>query len=208
MVTSGNKPLGVVIPTRWEAGAILRRFGFKRLGPALYTSCISNVPVFLCLSGVGRQAAGRAAECLVAQGAKALVSMGFCGALVPALAVGDLVTGRIVTVDKPVQTPEERRQLAARTSAVAADMETQAIIETGTRRGVPIRVMRIVSDGVGDDLTPLFGSRAAFSPVFLFLRLLNPRLWPLARRLYRQSAIAKTRLAEALLQACAKSPRS
>ena len=196
------KTIGIVIPTRWEAGVILRRFGFQRIGSALYASRVLDTPVLLCLSGVGRPAGERAAERLVAHGANVLVSMGFCGALVMGLHVGDLVTHRIATVDRPVRTPEERRELAARTSAVAVDMETQAIIEAGTRRGVPIRILRVVSDNVEDDLTPLFGRGPAFSPLLIFLHLLNPRSWALARRLARQSAIAKGRLAEALLQAC------
>ena len=69
--------------------------------------------------------------------------MGFCGALVPGLHVGDLVTDRIATVDKPA--PHAGRSAArstrARQFAVAVDMETQAIIEEGTRRSVPIRVL-------------------------------------------------------------------
>jgi nucleoside phosphorylase len=132
--------------------------------------------------------------------------MGFCGALSAALSVGDLVTCRIATVDKPVRTPEERRALAVRAGALAVDMETQAVVEIGTRRGVPIRILRVVSDDARDDLTPLFGRGAAFSPFLIFLHLLNPRAWPLALRLYRQSAIAKARLAEALLQACTSKP--
>jgi nucleoside phosphorylase len=192
------KPLGIVIPTRWEASDVLRRFHFKSRGRRFYQGAISGRTVFLCISGVGREAARRAAERLVSEGAGELVSLGFCGALVPDLKVGDLVTQRIATVDKPVRTPEERRALAARASAVAVDMETQAIIEEGTRRGVPIRLLRVVSDEFQDDLTPLFGRKGKFSGWMIVLRLLNPAAWPLAARLWRHSAIARARLAEAL----------
>jgi hypothetical protein len=77
-------------------------------------------------------------------------------------------------------------------------METQAVVETGTRQGVPIRLLRVVTDGLDDDLTPLFGRDAAFSPLRLFLRLLWPAAWPLALRLRRNSRLARHRLVSAL----------
>jgi len=198
MVTSGPKSIGIVIPTRWEASEVLRRFSFRKRGRALYQSDVQGRPVLLCISGVGREAARRAAERLVCEGAGELVSMGFCGALVSELKAGDLVTDRIATVDKPVLTPEERRALSARAGAVAVDMETQAVIEEGTRRGVPIHVLRVVSDEFQDDLTPLFGKDGIFSGWRIAWRLLDPAAWPLAARLRRHSIIARAGLADAL----------
>jgi adenosylhomocysteine nucleosidase len=192
------EPVGIVIPTHWEACVILQRFGFKRRGLSLYTSIISGRPVFLCISGVGKAAARCAAERLVAEGARVLVSMGFCGALVPELKVGDLVTDRLVTSDTPARSAEERRGLTTRANAVAVDMETQAVVEVGTRRGVPIRVLRVVSDEAGDDLRPLLGSTGSISARWIALRILNPMSWPLAYRLFRNSRVARTRLADAL----------
>jgi nucleoside phosphorylase len=196
------KTLGIVIPTRWEAGIVLRRFSFKRAASSLYKSSISDRPILLCISGVGGEAARCAANRLVSEGAKELMSMGFCGALVPTLKVGDLVTHRIATVDKPVRTPEERRALTERANAVAVDMETQAIIEAGTRRGVPIHVLRVVSDEFEDDLTPLFGTDGIFSPWRIALRLVNPKVWPLAMKLKKQSRTCSVRLAEELAIFC------
>ena len=196
------KTLGIVIPTRWEAGVVLRRFAWQRIGPSLYTAAISGRTVLLCISGVGREAARRAAGRLLAEGAKELASMGFCGALVPELKAGDLVTDRIATVDRPARTPQERHALTERANAIAVDMETQAVIEEGTRRGVPIHVLRVVSDEFQDDLRPIFGGGGGFSPWGIALRLLNPSVWPLARRLRRHSVTAKASLAQALQAAC------
>src|SRR5258706_1813387 len=123
-------------------------------------------------------AAVNASERLLASGVQELVSMGFCGALVPQLKVGDLITDRLITVDRPARTSEERRALSGRANAVAVDMETQAVIEAGTRSGVPIHILRIVSDEFGDDLTPLFGSNGSFSSWGIAVRLLNPKVWP------------------------------
>ncbi len=108
------------------------------------------------------------------------------------------MTDRIITVDRPARTPQERQALTERANAVAVDMETQAVIESGTRRGVPIHVLRVVSDEFMDDLTPLFGANGAFSFWRMGLRLLNPKVWPLAWKLKKQSALARARLADAL----------
>jgi adenosylhomocysteine nucleosidase len=191
-------PVGLVIPTRWEAQEVLRRFRFKRIGGSLYRAEIDGRSVLVCISGVGQKAAAQAAERLVAGGAKELVSMGFCGALVPELRAGDLVTDRIATVDEAAVTPEGRRALTARANAVAVDMETRAVIESGTRLGVPIRVLRVVSDEFDDDLTPLLGTHGSFSAWRIGLHLLNPKAWPLARKLRARSRAARQRLAEEL----------
>jgi nucleoside phosphorylase len=198
MATSSARPVGLVIPTRWEAQDILRHFHFKSVGRALYRAEIHGSPVLVCLSGVGQKAAASAADRLVAEGAKELVSMGFCGALVPELHVGDLVTDRIITVDTPARTPEERQALTRRANAVAVDMETRAVVESGTRLGVPIRVLRVVSDEFADDLTPLFGKTGPFSALRIALSLLSPKVWPLARKLRAQSGVARQRLVEEL----------
>ena len=197
MATSAARPLGLVIPSYWEARDVLHRFSFERAG-RLWRSEIDGRPVLLNISGVGRKAAARAADELVAAGAKELVSMGFCGALVPELHAGDLVTDRVATVDKAACTPEERLAITRRANAVAVDMETQAIIEAGTRRGVPIRIRRAVSDTYDDDLTPLFGKNGTVSFWRMAIRLLNPPVWPLARKLARQSKLARRALADCL----------
>lgn len=194
MATSANKPIGVVIPTRWEAAPVLKAFAFKRIGSRLYRSTTANL--LLVISGMGKERARQAAFQLCENGAGELISAGFCGALVPELKVGDLLTHRIATVDKAVITKAERQALSQRAGAQGVDMETQAVIEAGTRRGVPIRVLRVVSDTWDDDLSPLLGP-GDLSPWKIALRLLHPGTWPIAARLYRQSNQAKRRLVQA-----------
>jgi len=198
MGMSENKPLGIVIPTRWEAKDVLRHFEFKRVASSLFRASIHDRTVLLCIAGVGRDAAVRASVRLVASGAHELVSMGFCGALVPELHVGDLITHRVITVNQPARTPDERRALTERANALAVDMETQAVIEAGTRAGVPIRILRVVSDGFEENLTPLLGQDSGFSIWRIALRLINPATWPLAARLARNSRIAQHRLVDVL----------
>jgi len=192
-----DKPIGFVIPTRLEARTILKRFSFCRIARDTYEATVHGHPVWILISGVGAERARAAAEALYQRGAGLLVSAGFCGALIPTLRVGDLITERIATSEVPVTTPAERRALVSNANAEAVDMETRAVIEQGTLRGIPIRILRVVSDTLDDDLSLILGHDRQFSPVRIAFRLLNPLAWPLALRLARQSAVARDRLADA-----------
>lgn len=193
------KPIGIIIATAWEAGPVIKALGLRQCD-GLYQGEQQSRRVLLIVSGVGPQAAAAAANRLCSLGAKGLVSAGFCGALVPELQVGQVVTDRIISTATPVKTSAERQALTIRANAVAVDMETQSVIESGTRRGVPIFICRVVSDRFEDDLTPLFGQDAGFSAMRIALRLLNPTVWPLAMKLRRQSAVAHSALVRSLTQ--------
>jgi nucleoside phosphorylase len=193
------KSIGLVIPTRWESGPVVRHLQMRSAGADLFNVTLHERSLWVRVSGVGREKARVAADRLCKeQKVGMLVSIGFCGALIPALNVGDVIRDRMVTVDVPAKTPEERTALTQRANAVAVDMESQAIVEAGTLRGVPIRILRVVSDRFDDDLSPLLGSDGNFSFLKIGLRLLNPSLWPLAARLRRQSAVASRELIAAL----------
>lgn len=194
---TSSKPIGLIIPTGLESRDVLRQFGLRKKD-GVFEGFISGVPVLLKISGVGAQSACLASAELVRRGAKMLVSAGFCGALTPNLKVGDLVTERIRSVDTPARTPAEREALTRRANAIAVDMETQSVVEEGTRRAVPIRVLRVVSDPFETDLTPLFGNEPGFSPFRIALRLLWPASWALALQLFRSSRVARKVLADAL----------
>jgi len=198
------KTIGLVVPTPWEAKPLLAYFrtqGYALHSPERGLTHMEkgDRSIWLRLSGVGRENARRAADQLCTQQqVKLLMSAGFCGALIPELHVGDIIRDRIVTVDQPARTPAERQALTRRANAIAVDMETQAVIEAGTLRGVPIRIFRVVSDRFADDLTPLLGTDEKFSIANILRRLINPALWPLAARLRRQSQLAGHHLVRAL----------
>ncbi len=191
---SETKTIGLVVATFFEARPILHALGFKKIESQLYQSTQNSQKVLLILSGIGQEKARAASYRLCDLGAKELVSVGYCGALTPSLRVGDLVTDRIATSKVPVWGQAGRVALAERANAVAVDMETQAIIEAGTRRGVPIRILRVISDQWGDDVSPLLGEKPTFSPWRIALRLLNPRNWPYAYKMWKQSKVASQQL--------------
>lgn len=94
-----------------------------------------------------------------------LVSTGYCGALDPALSVGDIVisgqapvtnrrfvAGRIHSADRVAVTAREKRELRNSTGAVAVEMEAAAVEEKARAWGVPFRCVKVVSDSADEDL--------------------------------------------------------
>ncbi len=94
-----------------------------------------------------------------------IVSTGFCGALDPALEVGDIVVsggevrsarrfvrGEILTADRVAVTAEEKRALRERTGASAVEMESAAVAAKAREWGVPFRCIKVVSDAAREDM--------------------------------------------------------
>lgn len=134
--------------------------------------------------GVGPAAAARAtAEAIRFYRPRYVISAGFAGALVDDLPRGRLLladevvnpagqvfqvglqlaspgasagwqVGRLLTVESVVRTPAERRSWAAKSQALACDMETFAVAHTCRQWGVPLIAVRIISDAVDDELPP------------------------------------------------------
>jgi adenosylhomocysteine nucleosidase len=94
-----------------------------------------------------------------------IVSVGFCGALDPSLAIGDIVVsvgevdsprrfvrGEILSTDRVVVTAAEKRALRERTGAAAVEMESAAVAAKAREWGVPFRCIKVVSDTAGQDM--------------------------------------------------------
>jgi nucleoside phosphorylase len=62
---------------------------------------------------------------------------------------------RAFASDVVVETPAAKLELARRTSTEAVDMESYAVAERLRREGIPVAVLRVGSDGVGDELPEL-----------------------------------------------------
>jgi adenosylhomocysteine nucleosidase len=94
-----------------------------------------------------------------------IVSTGFCGALDPALSVGDIVVsgggvmsprpfvrGEILSTDRVAVTATEKRGLRRQSGAVAVEMESAAVAAKAREWGVPFRCIKVVSDTAAEDM--------------------------------------------------------
>ncbi len=119
--------------------------------------------------------AGDAAAALAAEGADALLSVGYAGGLAPGIRAGDLIladaivgrdgeriatdedwrawlsglhgrTGAIAESDAVVATVEAKRAIHGRTGALAVDMESGATARAALARGLPFLAIRVVLD--------------------------------------------------------------
>lgn len=61
-------------------------------------------------------------------------------------ALPEALTGGLVSVDRIVQSPADKRDLFETTAAVAVDTESAGVAEVAARRGLPFVVMRAICD--------------------------------------------------------------
>jgi adenosylhomocysteine nucleosidase len=97
-----------------------------------------------------------------------MVSIGFCGALDPALRIGDIVIsgevpeelgasfvqGDVLSVDRVAITVAEKGELRASTQAAVVEMESAAVARKARQWEMPFGCVRVVSD-VADENLPL-----------------------------------------------------
>lgn len=119
--------------------------------------------------GVGLRASELEGRVGAARRPSLVLSAGACGALSPALAVGDLVipdvvltpagarhpvasradltrAGALLSVTDVVETPAAKARLWLATGALAVDMESAVILAWAEARGLPAAVVRAVAD--------------------------------------------------------------
>ena len=95
-----------------------------------------------------------------------ILSIGFCGALDPALRIGDIVIsgevpaglgasfvqGDVISVDRVAFTAREKCDLRRATGAAVVEMESAAVAQKAREWDVPFGCVRVVSDIAGEDL--------------------------------------------------------
>ncbi len=167
-----------------------------------------RLPVRVLVAGMGRDAARRAAEGV--GDAALVISAGFCGALDPALKVGDVIVcscasplnGRLISVPALVATPQDKRDLRVRTAADIVDMEAAAVAAVCAARGTPFLAVKAVSDTADTALSPRLATLLAGGRVSFFAAaaavLRQPSLVGEFRRLAHDTTHAANELATAL----------
>lgn len=152
-----------------EFEGILKRAGDVRALPwqgAQYSreAAWKNSRWLLIANGPGPRLVERALE--RKRDVDRILSIGFCGALDPALRIGDIVVsgevpkglqasyvqGEVASVDRVAFTAREKCDLRAATGAAVVEMESAAVARKAREWDVPFGCVRVVSDVAEDDL--------------------------------------------------------
>jgi adenosylhomocysteine nucleosidase len=180
-----------------------------------------NEKFVLVCGGIGAEAARRAAEALIVlYQPSRIYSVGYAGALVPILKVGNLIQparvinssdgssvevrgGEGVLVSySAVASPEQKIKLRDAFSAQAVDMESSAVASASQARGVEFRAVKVISDEFDFEFpsTERFvDGQGQFSDGrFALFAAVRPWLWPRVIRLARNSRQATRSLCEHL----------
>lgn len=150
------KRAGEVRPLKWPGAAFSRQAAWKRKR------------LFLIANGPGPRLVERALdqEHDGKPDVDRILSIGFCGALDPALRIGDIVVsgevpkglgasfvrGDVVSVDRVAITVRDKCDLRASTGAAVVEMESAAVAQKAREWDVPFGCVRVVSDVAGEDL--------------------------------------------------------
>ncbi len=119
-------------------------------------------PFLAVANGAG---AARASAAISAAEARAIINIGFCGALEPSLRIAEVfiadrvngedinlprsspaaMRGTLASIDHVVQSADEKRRLRE-TGAMAVEMEARGALQRARTLGVPFYSIRVVSD--------------------------------------------------------------
>jgi adenosylhomocysteine nucleosidase len=178
--------------------------------------------VVIC-GGIGAGAARRASEAVITlYNPGVIISVGFAGALDPALAVGHAFTPRqvidatdgsrtdcadgngILLTFGNVADVEQKAKLGAAYGAHAVDMEAASVARSAEAHGLKFLACKAISDTSGSALPPMarfITNDGKFHTVkFLSFIAVRPWLWAKVRRLATNSRIAARNLCGVLAE--------
>ena len=175
----------------------------------------------IAVSGIGRNAAGYAAEVLIRRYSPGILfSAGLVGALTPKLKVGDVVEVKeVVDVDSgaifetghgdtvlvtgsAVAGPADKPIEARRWKADIVDMEGSAVAAIAQQHGIEFMAIKAVSDELNFPIPPLsrfVNANGKFETLrFLAWVAIRPKWWSVVSQLNANSNLAAANLCQAL----------
>ena len=213
-----RKSVAIVAAMRREVAPLLRGIRPRQTDGVEFFELESAV---IAIGGIGRQAAARAAEVVVAKyDPGVIVSAGIAGALTPTLKVGDVVHAReVVDADSDRRfTPAEgtaviltvssvsglgeKRIAAERWKADVVDMEAAAVAAVAQKRGIEFAAIKAISDEVDFVMPPVdeFVDQAGRFQTLRFATYIavRPKWWRAVKQLNSNSRLAAVKLSETL----------
>jgi adenosylhomocysteine nucleosidase len=172
-----NEPvLGMIAAFRWEVAPLLKKQrAVRQSGNACYRFSLNGAQVVLAISGAGAENAYRASRELAARyPVRSLLAVGFAAGLIDSLEPGELVLadrvieegsqkqfpcqrdflggslgryGTLLCVSDVLTLAQEKRHLAERWGAIAADMESAGVARAAAEAGVAFGAVRSITDG-------------------------------------------------------------
>lgn len=180
--------LGIVCALNLEIAPFLKRtvqFRSQAGNGFTFRACrLNDTRICVVEGGAGAVRATRATNALIdAFSPPWVISVGFCGALVEGMRLGDIVVansvlnesgsqrlaidlkmaaapeqglhvGAIATKDEIVRLVDDKRRLANQTGAIAVDMESLAIAQVCRDRQTKFMAIRVISDDMTENLPP------------------------------------------------------
>jgi adenosylhomocysteine nucleosidase len=213
-----HKSIAVVAAMARELAPLLRGVRSQRADGIEFFEFDDAV---IAVSGIGRKAAGHAAEALILRYSPGvLISAGLVGALTPKLKVGDVVEVKeVVDVDSgakfetgcgdavlvtgsAVAGPADKPIEAQHWNADIVDMEASAEAEVAKRHGIEFMAIKAISDEVNFPMPPLgkfVNENGKFETLqFLAWVAIRPKWWSAVRHLNTNSNLAAAKLSQAL----------
>ncbi|MBC2595343.1 hypothetical protein H5P28_13830 [Ruficoccus amylovorans] len=151
----------ILIPTRFEADlfiqALAHAASYEMGHRPAWVGDWEKQTVHVSLIGMGPvHCVEPAREAMRLVKPKRVILAGFGGALDPALKLGDIVIdrgeGKIHTASEVVSTPAAKAVLFAQTGCPVVDMESAPVVEAAAEAGIPLTVIRAISDTATDEL--------------------------------------------------------
>jgi adenosylhomocysteine nucleosidase len=221
----------VAAEAREFAGLLRHVEGLARLDWPLdfaRSASLNGRLIILVANGPGPNLSGRAVELIEEHGElEGLVSTGFCGALDPALHLGDIFvatellipdresipalpigsarTGKLLSIDRVVSSVEEKAELR-KTGAEAVEMEAAAVASRAQQLKIPFYAIRVVTDTAAEgfplDFNRMRDAEGRFSRAkILSAAFRRPTVLPELLRLNRRSKLAAQALGDFIADA-------
>lgn len=166
MTQTKCQPLVLLTATVVEMQPLAKQLHLEQQSPLSWQGEVADMPVVAQVTGMGPIRASQAVREIAELFPEArILFTGFAGALDPSLDIGSVISPAvvcnssnqtlnvdgqmpqiIVSVEKIISTPQQKSQLAIDTKAAAVDMESYAAAITANELGIPLTIIRAISD--------------------------------------------------------------